>query len=127
MQGDWNATSREVAASQSSNQPEITSSQDKLGQENGLPNPASKPVKRIRGPGKFKSPAPKESEEQASPGCASKTPSGSAKAVSSLSGETKKVKEQRQVKGQPQANKICTNRVQELKGVNFKVPRVNQR
>ena len=92
MQGDWNATPREAAASQSSNQPEITSSPAKLGQETSSPNPASTPVKRIRGPGKSKSPAPEEREEQAFPGCAPKTPFGLAKAVSSLSGETKKAK-----------------------------------
>ena len=92
MQGDWNATSRKAAASQSSNQPEITSSPAKLAQETGSPNPISKPVKRTRGPGKSKSPALKEREEQPSPRCASKTPSGSAKEVSSSSGETKKAK-----------------------------------
>ena len=63
LQGDWNATPREAAASQSSNQPEITSSPAKLGPETCSPNPASKPVKRIRGPGKSKSPALKEREE----------------------------------------------------------------
>ena len=92
MQGDWNATSREAATSQISNQPETTSSPAKLAQETGSPNPVSKPVKRTRGSGKSKSPAMKEREEQCSPRCASKTPSGSAKEVSSSSGETKKAK-----------------------------------
>ena len=92
MQPDWNATPREAAMSQSSNQPEITSSPAKLAQETGSPNPVSKQGKRTRGPGKSKSPAVKEREEKPSPRCASKTPSGSAKEVSSSSGETKKTK-----------------------------------
>ena len=92
LQPDWNATSREAAMSQSSHQPEITSSAAKLAQETGSPNPVSKQVKRTRGPGKSKSQAVKEREEQLSPRCASKTPSGSAKEVSSSSGETKKAK-----------------------------------
>ena len=92
MQADWNATSREAAAFQSSNQQEIISSPAKLAQEIGSPNPVSKPVKRTRGPGKSKSQAMKDREEQPSPRCASKTPSGSANEVSSSSGETKKAK-----------------------------------
>ena len=92
MQPNWNATSRDAAMSQSFNQPEITSSLAKLAQATGSPNPVSKQGKRTRGPGKSNSPAVKEREEKAFPRCASKTPSGSAREVSSSSGEAKKAK-----------------------------------
>ena len=98
MQQDWNATPREGAASQSSNQPEVTSpapnivSPAKLSQENSSPHSIGKPGKRTRGPGKSKSPALKEREEKCVTRCASVTPTGSAKEVSSSSGETKKAK-----------------------------------
>ena len=127
MQGDWNATSREAATSQISNQPETTSSPAKLAQEIGSPNAVSKPVKRTTGPGKSKSPALKEREEQPSPRCASKTPSGFAKEMSSSSGELRKPKEQGQAKRQPQASKTSMNIVPEFKEANFKVSRANQR
>ena len=98
MQQDWNATPREGAASQSSNQPEVTSpapnsvSPGKVSQESASPHSVGKIGKRTRGPAKTKSPAAKEREEQPVPDVPSATPPGSAKEVSSSSGETKKAK-----------------------------------
>ena len=98
---DWNATSREVAASQSSQQveppsqalnsaPAVTASQ-----ENSSLHSAAKTGKRGRNPGTAKSPAAKEREEQPLPDVAEVTPPGSAKELSSFSGDTKKAKWQR--------------------------------
>ena len=97
-QQDWNATPREGAASQSSNQPEVTSPAPnsvptgKVPQESASPHSAGKTGKRTRGPAKTKSPAVKEREELPPPDVASVTPPDSAKEVSSSSGETKKAK-----------------------------------
>ena len=98
---DWNATPRGGAASQSSQQleppsqalnsaPAVTASQ-----ENSSPHSAAKTGKRGRGSGKAKSPAAKEREEQPLPDVAEVTPAGSAKELSSSSGDTKKAKEHR--------------------------------
>ena len=97
-QQDWNATPREGAASQSSNQPEVTSPapnsvpSGKAPQERASPHSAGKTGKRTRGPAETKSPAVKEREELPLPDVASVTPPDSAKEVSSSSGETKKAK-----------------------------------
>ena len=98
MQQDWNATFREGAASRSSNQPEVTSPAPnsvppgEVLQENSSPHSVGKTAKRTRGPAKTKSPALKEREEQPLPDVASVTPPGSAKEVTSSSGEAKKAK-----------------------------------
>ena len=98
MQQDWNATPREGAASQSSNQPEVTSPAPnsvppgKVPQESSSLHSVGKTAKRTRGPAKTKSPALKEREEQPLPDVASVTPPGSAKEVTSSSGEAKKAK-----------------------------------
>ena len=107
MQQDWNATPREGAASQSSNQPEVTSPAPnsvlpgKVIQESASLHSVGKTGKRTRGPAKTKSQAVKEREEQPLPDVASATPPGSAKEVSSSSGETKKGKG---TKDQPEIN-----------------------
>ena len=61
------------------------------------PSPVSK-QKRTRGPGKSKRPGSRQSDDQMLPGCASKTPPGLAKGVSSSSGEAEKRKEQDRAK-----------------------------
>ena len=69
MQQDWNATPREGVASQSSNQPEVTSPAPnsvptgKVPQESVSFNVAGKTGNRTRGSAKSKSPAVKEREE----------------------------------------------------------------
>ena len=61
------------------------------GAEGRHPQSSVSANKRTRGRGKkSKSPGPMQSEDQMSPRCASKTPPGAAKGVSSLSGETQK-------------------------------------
>ena len=67
----------------------------KTSQENSSPHSAAKTGKRTRGPAKTKSPAPKEKDEQPPPDVAEVTAPGSAKELSSSSGETKKAKEHR--------------------------------
>ena len=95
---DWNATPREGVASQSSHQLEPPSHASNCApaatasQENSSPHSAAKTGKRGRGPGKAKSPAAKERDEQPLPDVAEVTPPGSAKELSSSSGDTKKAK-----------------------------------
>ena len=98
---DWNPTSREGAASQSSQQMEPPSQSvnsataTNTSQENSSLHSAAKTGKRTRDPAKNKSPAPKERDEQPPPDVAEVTPPGSAKELSSSSGEIKKAKEHR--------------------------------
>ena len=96
---DWNPTPRERAASQSSQKTEPPSQAVNsvaaimTSQENSSPDSAAKTGKRVRNAPKTKSPAAKERDEQPPPDVAEATPPGSAKELSSSSGETKKAKE----------------------------------
>ena len=106
---DWNATPTEGNAPQSSYQADSSSQASNSAQpaeasqgtdaftasflsavERGLlPKPASK---RVRGPGKAKSPAAKAKEDSPLPDIAGVTPPGPAEELSSSSGDTKKAK-----------------------------------
>ena len=111
--GDFDPTPRESVASQSSEQLGEVASPSLQAPKAATPSPAST-QKRTRGFGKkSKSPAPMQSDDQMSPGFASKTLSGSAKGVSSLSGEGKNRKEQERGQFFPQANKTWMSRLPE--------------
>ena len=98
---DWNPTPRKWAASQSSQQTEPPSqavnsaAATKTSQENRSPHSAATTGKRVRNAPKTKSPAAKERDEQPLPDVAAVTPPGSAKELSSFSGDIKKAKEHR--------------------------------
>ena len=98
---DWSPTPKEGAAPQSSQQSEPqnqsvnSAAATKTSQENSSPHSAAKTGKRTRVPAKAKSPALKEKDDQPPPDVAEVTPPGSAKELSSSSGETKKAKEHR--------------------------------
>ena len=103
MNQDWNATPREGVASQSCNQPEVTSPAPnsappgKFLQESTSPYCVGKPGRRTRGPAKTKSPAVKERDELLLLDLASATPPGSAREVSSSSEPSKRQKRQKPV------------------------------